>query len=170
MKFECRRPINGQFLRFMKFIRGKLVQCLALALAALCLSGCSTRFNRQWSAPTVTTASQSLPKSLSGRWEGSWLSGKNGHRGKLRCIITPLENNEYEFYYWATYWKLFRASYKINAQATEVDGKSQISGERDLGRLFGGVYTHTGEAADSAISATYKCRIDHGTFELSKVR
>lgn len=141
----------------------------ALTLAALCLSGCSTRFNRQWNKPTVTPAAQTSPTSLPGRWEGGWLSGKNGHQGKLRCIVTPLENGKYEFYYWATYWKLFRATYKIDASAVEIDGKHQISGERNLGRIFGGTYTHTGEAANGAISATYKCRIDHGAFDLSKI-
>ena len=64
----------------------------------------------------------------------------------------------------------FHATYKIDASAVTVDGKHQISGQRDLGRIFGGTYTHTGEAADDAISATYKCRIDHGTFELSKLK
>lgn len=141
---------------------------LAFAFATLCLTGCSTRFNRQWNAAATDAAAS--PDGLSGRWEGSWLSGKNGHRGRLRCIVTPRGHSEYEFYYWATYWKLFRATYKIDASAVAVEGKHQLSGQMDLGRIFGGMYTHTGEAMNDAMEATYKCRIDHGTFEMSKLK
>jgi len=147
-----------------------LVRSLFFSALALCLVGCSTRFNREWKAPRVQTTAESLPNHPVGRWEGSWLSGKNGHKGRLRCIVRRNSDGSHAFYYWATYWKIFRASYTIDAQIESTDHGWSISGERNLGRLFGGTYTHKGESRKGKLTATYDCRIDHGTFEMSKVR
>ncbi len=162
-------PGLAYLLARMTRFRFFVIRFAAMAAAVLLLTGCSTGFHRQWNSPPALTSAQSAPTHIAGRWEGSWLSGKNGHHGKLRCVVTPKGDDTYEFYYWATYWKLFRASYKIDAKVAAANGTWTLSGERDLGRLFGGAYRHEGEAKDGKLNATYECRIDHGTFEMTKV-
>lgn len=126
-------------------------------------SGCGTLYNRHWQA-----ASEQPLEGIEGRWEGRWLSDKNGHNGKLRCVVTHVDGNEYEFHYWATFWKIFSAAYRVEFEVVEENDRYIFSGEKNLGWIVGGVYTYEGEATDRNFAATYKCRIDHGAFHMAR--
>lgn len=136
------------------------VVCLAL----LSGSGCST-FNRDWQE----AAARPVPAgSLEGRWEGRWLSDVNGHTGKLRCIVARETGSQYEFHYWATFWKLFRATYKVHLHVRPVDIGYELRGEENLGKLAGGVYQYEGRVSGTNFTSTYRSPYDHGTFRLTR--
>ncbi|MEW6304572.1 MAG: hypothetical protein AB1705_13940 [Verrucomicrobiota bacterium] len=129
------------------------------------LTGCST-FNRQWERAAAVNA----PKDdIMGRWEGSWLSDKNGHTGSLRCIVKKLNENQYEFQYKAVYWKIFRYSYTVNMAVQKEEAGHRFQGEENLGKLAGGVYAYEGKIEGSQFDATYRCKYDHGTFKMRRL-
>ena len=73
-----RRPLPK-----MRFMRAKNISarlCLGLGLATIIFSGCSA-FNYEWRQAAKKTTPVS---SITGRWEGRWISEANGHNDKLR--------------------------------------------------------------------------------------
>ena len=136
----------------------------ALFFILLCLTGCSS-FNREYKSALA----QPIPTNdISGPWEGRWLSDKNQHTGKLRAVLRQSTDKEYEAYFQATFWKIFRASYRVPLQFDERNGRIILTGEQDLGLLSGGVYTYQGEATPENFFSTYKSKYDHGTFEMKR--
>jgi hypothetical protein len=130
----------------------------------LCLTGCSS-FNREYKA----ALSQPVPNgAISGPWEGRWLSDKNGHTGKLRAVLTKTSDQEYDARFHATFWKIFRSSYRVPLKFQEENGRTILSGEQNLGWLSGGDYTYQGEATPTTFFSTYKSKYDHGTFEMKR--
>jgi hypothetical protein len=136
----------------------------ALALALLLASGCST-FNRDWRS----AANEPAPtNSITGRWEGRWLSDANAHTGKLRCLLTPESGGKFRARFHATFWKIFHAGYTVTLVAESQGGTWQFHGEENLGGLGGGVYHYEGHASPTNFFSTYKSDYDHGTFELRR--
>jgi hypothetical protein len=134
-------------------------------IAATLLTGCSTSFNREYK----TALAEPIPSTdIAGPWEGKWVSDKNGHTGKLRAVLRQTSANEYNAYFHATFWKIFRASYRVPLKADDRNGRTILSGEADLGRLSGGVYTYQGEATPDEFFSTYKSKYDHGTFQMKR--
>lgn len=140
---------------------------LAFALLALCfLSGCASReFNRSWRQAN----SGGELSGIAGSWEGTWMSEATGHHGDLRCVVTPSEDNAgiCDFRYWASWSKVvcgeFDVAYAVRAGD---DGQYRVSGEKDLGKLGGGLYSHTGVATSEQFEATYRSKDDHGVFKM----
>lgn len=144
----------------------RTLRTLLLALAAaMTLAGCS--FNRHWKA---ALQQPSPANDMAGAWEGRWLSDKNGHTGRLRCIMTQTGTNTYHARFHATFWKIFRASYEAPFAATNSSGRFQFSGESDLGVLGGGTYHYTGMANESEFFSNYRSKYDHGTFKMERPR
>lgn len=136
---------------------------MALAAASLLFGGCS--YSRPWKA----ALRQPIPAGdISGPWEGRWLSDKNGHTGRLRCIMTATGTNGYNAHFHATFWKIFRASYQVPFAATNAGTRFTFTGESNLGKLAGGTYTYAGSADPSNFSATYRSKYDQGTFEMKR--
>jgi hypothetical protein len=140
----------------------KFTGSLFLLLCVLTLSGCST-FNRDW------RAASKLPNptdTIEGRWEGNWLSDKNGHNGKLRCLMTKLPDGKYEARFHAKYMKIL--SFKTTAffDVKKTDTNFVFSGDADLG-IFG-VYSYDGTVVGEKFQCTYKCSYDHGDFKMSR--
>lgn len=143
-----------------------LVACARL-LASSCLlllTGCST-FNHDWKQ---ASARPLVADSLEGRWEGHWLSDANGHTGKLRCLVTKETGFQYEFRYWATFWKVFRATYTTHLHVRKVNDEYEFRGEEDLGRFVGGIFQYEGKVSGTNFFSTYSSRYDHGTFRLTR--
>lgn len=132
--------------------------------SAFFLSGCSS-FNREWK--TVVAEPHSTVD-ISGPWEGRWLSDKNGHTGRLRGVFRKTGADAYDAHFHATFWKIFRATYRVPLKYEESNGLFTLSGKSDLGLLSGGVYTYEAEATPNRFFSTYKCRFDHGTFEMQR--
>ena len=139
-----------------------LAWALVLALAAL-VSGCTT-FHREWQAAAAKPASDSLE----GRWEGRWLSAANGHTGSLRCLLTRENDARYHARFHATYRKIFRAGYHVEFTGEMRAGAWQFTGDENLGWFAGGVYQYEGRVTPTNFFSTYRCKYDHGTFELRR--
>ncbi|MGZ8899888.1 MAG: hypothetical protein ACXW3Z_07315 [Limisphaerales bacterium] len=137
---------------------------IILTAALLLFSGCAS-FNQEYK----TALSEPIPTTdISGPWEGRWLSDKNGHTGKLRAVLRETSENEYEAYFHSTFWKVFRASYRVPLKGEQRAGRTILSGESNLGWLSGGVYSYQGEATPESFFSTYKSKHDNGTFEMKR--
>ena len=139
-------------------------RCAVFALMAILLCGCST-FNRDW------RRAESKPvtaDSVEGRWEGTWLSDSNGHNGKLRCLMTRVDDSKYEARFRATYAKILRFSYTVPLEMQPHDNGWEFNGEANLGKLAGGVYFYEGRVSPTNLFSTYRCKYDHGVFQLQR--
>jgi len=137
----------------------------SLLLGAILLSGGCTTFGHAWAKAAkepVTT------NSLLGCWEGTWLSEANGHNGNLRCVVTLKNDGTYSARFHAIYKKVLGFGYTVPLKAAETNGMFQFSGEADLGWWAGGVYHYEGHAQDTNFFSTYRCKYDHGTFQMTR--
>jgi hypothetical protein len=134
-------------------------------LLAMLTMGCST-FSREWKA---AAAHPSPADDISGCWEGSWSSGKNGHNGSLRCLMTKLDDAHYLTRYKATYWKLLRFGYAVKMRVEKPSPDNfKSEGEADLGWWGGGVYRYEGQITPINFYSTYKSDYDQGTFRMKR--
>lgn len=148
--------------RTNQFFRASRWTC-SVALALL-VCGCSS-FNREWKR----AGQQPAPtNSITGRWEGHWLSEVNAHTGKLRCIITHQTNDLYAARFRATYMKILRFSYTVPLTVNASNEVWHFRGEEDLGALAGGIYRYVGSATATNFQSTYDSRYDRGTFEMQR--
>ena len=136
----------------------------AVGLLCLLLCGCST-FNRDWRYAATQPAA---PTSVAGRWEGRWLSGANGHQGKLRCLMTRESDECYQARFRATYGGVFRFSYSVPLTLRAHDCGWEVNGEANLGKLAGGTYYYEGRITPTNFPSTYRSKYDHGSFELHR--
>ena len=126
-------------------------------------AGCST-FNSEWKK-----AARAAPaEEITGRWEGSWRSERNGHHGSLRCVITRTDGQLCRARYKATWWKVFRFGYTVTMHVEKTATAFRFQGEADLGWMAGGHYDYAGEATSTTFSSTYKSKHDHGVFEMRR--
>ena len=141
----------------------KLLPRLVAIAAATALMPSCIGFQRQWNR-----AEREPQRGIEGAWTGSWSSSFNGHKGKLRCVVTETAPGTYEFYYWATWARVVSAGFRIECEVEEKGGKWIFSGDKDLGKL-GGAFSYEGTVTKGKLKATYKSdRGDTGTFELSR--
>lgn len=148
------------------------IRLLPLLLAVLLpvLASSCTGWPRGWSA---AKRGAHPADGLSGAWEGTWRSVPTGHTGKLRCAVFPKSPDTWEYRYRASWAKVLCAGFKVDCLAVrQKDGTWKISGERDLGPLFGGIFKHTGTVSGDGekLDATYNAKLDHGTLTLRRVR
>ncbi len=137
---------------------------LLFAFSLLGLSGCLT-YQSSWEQG----ASLKPVNPVEGRWKGTWLSGANGHTGSLRAVATHANGDIYRFQIGATFWKILRASYDVNFTVLPDGDNHTLTGEQTLSGLMGGLYTYEGRIEDGNFTASYKSRLDHGTFRMRKV-
>ena len=138
------------------------LRLLAHMLAAVFNSRAA--FHREWQRwdnPPVSDP-------VAGRWTGEWVSEKSGHRGELRCVLTPDGSNFYRAHFYATFSKLFSVGYVTKFEAARTDGCVHLRGEEDLGRLAGGVYRCEGNVQQHKLLCQYSCRYDRGIFRLER--
>ena len=134
-----------------------LLSVVALSL----LSSCGTGFHKAWSdAPAH-------PQSIEGRWEGCWTSGFNGHTGKLRCVVGAEQpGHTREFFYYATWGKVFRGSFHAVHEVAAHDGVTAFTAKHDIGKR--GTFHAEGTVTSSDFQATYRAAGDHGTFVMKR--
>ncbi|MFV1994279.1 MAG: hypothetical protein ACC661_02490 [Verrucomicrobiales bacterium] len=132
------------------------------------IAGCaSPDFAASWKKTSTTPP----PESIEGAWEGSWTSLGSGHTGRLRCLVTRAPETSpqaYNFHYWASWAKVLSGEFQVTYEVEQDGDLYRFSGEQDLGKMLGGVFTHTGEATRDRFEASYEARVDHGTFVLSR--
>jgi hypothetical protein len=135
-----------------------------LLLGTLLSSGCSS-FDRAWAKSAHEPL---MGNRLLGSWGGSWKSDANGHNGSLRCVITQKRDGTYKARFHAVYKKVIGFGYTATLQATETNGTFHFKGEADLGWWAGGVYQYEGHAEETNFFSTYRCKYDHGTFQMTR--
>lgn len=142
-----------------------LIPVILAGVGLVLLTGCSS-YNRKWRA----ALEQPIPaNSIAGPWEGIWISDANGHHGRLRCIMTPRGDGEYDAHFKAKYRKILSFSYSVPLRARSPgENQWQFSGEADLGKLAGGLYTYEGAATPKSFFSTYNSKYDHGKFDLNR--
>lgn len=127
-------------------------------------TGCSS-FNSAWRKAGRNPAPT---HSMTGRWEGRWISDVNGHHGKLRCIVTSTDEN-YAARFRATYMHLLHFSYTVPLTISASNEVWQFQGEEDLGAVAGGIYRYLGTATATNFRSTYDSKYDHGKFEMHRL-
>lgn len=142
----------------------KAFQLLGLTIGLLLATGCSS-FNREWKAAAATTP---VSGTIEGAWDGTWLSDHNGHNGRLRAIITKLDDDEYHARFHATYMKMLTFGQAVNLQVKKNGTNFTFSGSAELGKAYGGIYSYEGNSSPEGFYSTYNCSIDHGTFRMTR--
>jgi hypothetical protein len=141
---------------------GPVICGLSLAILT---TGCRS-FHRGWKAATAASPPAS---DISGPWDGSWLSDVNGHHGRLRCLVTRLDERHYRARYKATYRKILRFGYTVDMEiARPLNDRFQFNGKADLGWWGGGIYHYDGYATTTNLFSTYNSKYDHGTFQMKR--
>ena len=143
----------------------KMTQAICALMLGMAATGCST-FNREWKM----AATEPRPvNDITGPWEGSWNSDKNGHSGNLRCLLSKIDDTHYRARYKATYRKIMRFGYTLAMNVKHgTDNAYNFQGEADLGWWAGGVYHYEGQITSTNFVSTYKSKYDQGTFRMKR--
>ena len=136
---------------------------LVLVLPLLAL-GCSS-FHREWK---VAASTPPPARGITGRWQGTWLSHSNAHTDKLRCLITKQTDELYEARFHAKYQKILSFGYTVILHAKRTEDAFQFDGDADLGWFAGGAYHYEGKATPTNFFSTYRCKGDHGVFQMTR--
>lgn len=155
-----------QRLRQSPSNRMKTILTLAVAATGFFLSGCSS-FKYEWRQ----AAKNPIPtEDITGRWEGRWKSDSNGHQDNLRCLITKVDERNYDAKFHAAYkkWITVHFGYTVRLEARPGTNGVAFTGSENLGVLAGGVYTYEGHANPTNFSSTYDSKYDRGTFQMKR--
>lgn len=135
--------------------------CAFLAMLWLVASGCST-FNRDWEMAGVAAKKGGIDS----RWQGTWTSDANGHSGALRCILEKASETNYLARFDSTYKKVLHFKSTVMLNATNGPTNVRFTGEAKLPWWAGGLYRYEGVASPTNFFSTYRCKSDHGTFQM----
>ena len=151
-------------IRFFRRAGLRAGQAAAGLVLVLLLSGCSS-FNRHWKQ----AAAQPAPAAeILGRWQGTWQSDASGHSDPLRCLITRNDQGEYQARFHAKYHKFLTFGYAVKLKVTKSGEEFQFRGHANLHWWAGGIYDYEGKATATNFFSTYRCKYDHGTFEMTR--
>ena len=129
------------------------------------ISGGCTSFDHDWQK---SARDNPAPSDLQGRWTGTWVSEVNGHTDSLRCVVTKKEDGNYKARFLARYHKILSFGYTVTLKVQTTNNKFTFSGDANLGWLKGGLYHYEGHATTTNYSSTYRCKYDHGTFQMGR--
>lgn len=138
-----------------------------IGLVLLASSGCSavSGFRRDFNSPCCCA---SHGDGLAGCWEGCWESLCTGHHGDLQAIITKIDDTHYCARYHGNFFRFIPFEYSMTLTAVPDGDRLILSGQKDLGKLAGGVYRFTGYATESHFHADYSSCKDRGVFIMSR--
>jgi len=137
---------------------------LLLLLPVLLFSAC-TGLPRGWAEAKRTPPAGAV----SGAWAGTWRSEVNGHHGGLRAVAAPVDKDIMRFRFRASWARILCAGFTVDTTARPApDGTWTISGSKDLGPLFGGVFHCRGTVKDGVFQARYEAKLDRGVMEMRR--
>lgn len=142
---------------------------LLLTAALLPLAG-GCAFDRKWNR-MGSEPSAKADTGLAGRWVGTWTSERSNHKGKLRAIITPVNEITYRADFNATYLGILRFGYSMNLTARPEEGSAgatRFTGQENLGWIAGGLYQYEGVTDGQTFECTYQAKSDHGRFRMTR--
>ncbi|MDX1953522.1 MAG: hypothetical protein SFY81_15210 [Verrucomicrobiota bacterium] len=132
--------------------------------AVLLVTGCSS-FNKEWKAALKNP----IPaQDITGPWEGRWMNEDESHGGKLRCLLTKIDQQTYRADFHAKYKRILSFGYSVQLKGTNSNGNFEFTGEEDLGKLAGGLYTYSGTITPERFFSTYKSSYETGTLKMER--
>lgn len=143
-------------------------------LTALCLVlfvSCAGRsFDSAWNQAEKDYRSGKTSK-VTGPWQGTWLSASSGHKGNLRCVVSPAggtnDEGKYLFRYWATWAGPLQDGFDAEFDIKKMGSQYHVEGELDLGAF--GSFRHEGVIQGEHFEANYHSSSgDHGNFTLRR--
>jgi hypothetical protein len=143
----------------MKFLFSLTRIIPLLAVGILC--GCSS-FNRDWKKASVNSTD------IQGRWEGTWTSVPSGHSDKLRCLVEKISEEKYRARFDSTYEKIIHFKSNVILSGAKTNSAFHFSGDAKLPWWAGGIYHYAGKVDPTNFVSTYRCKYDHGTFQMSR--
>lgn len=85
----------------------------------------------------------------------------------MRCIVGPERGGTRDFYYHATWGKVFRGAFKSEHEVSrQKDGETRFTARRNIQQH--GFFQAEGAITPAEFNATYKAAGDHGVFELKR--
>lgn len=129
---------------------------LRFLLVQICLLGTGTAapgFQRQWERELDGRPAPGS-RGITGPWEGTWKSEKNGHTGELRCLVEAKDGGKYVFRYWAKWCGGLSGTFSLPCQVARAGGGYAVSGSKNLG-LFG-TYHHEGTITGDRFEARFR--------------
>src|SRR4051812_1908143 len=112
-----------QGMRHLRMQNIKVSSATWLIGLTMLASGCNT-FNTEWQK----AARSPVTTSLAGRWEGTWTSDVNGHNGRLRCVITELNQGIYQARFHAKYQKVLSFGYTVPLKVVPTESGVNFNG------------------------------------------
>ena len=143
---------------------GRHLFALLIGVLLLFAGGC-TSFDHDWQK---SARLQATPDDIQGRWQGVWISEVNGHTDSLRCVVTKKPDGIYKARFLARYHKVLSFGYTVPLKVDATGNEFKFSGDANLGWLKGGVYHYEGHAGLTNFFSTYRCKYDHGTFQMGR--
>ena len=134
-------------------------------LILVLVTGCCG-FNREWDRAVVEPPGTNA---VAGRWDGFWMSERNGHNGRLRCLIQPATKGTFSARFHARYWKVLSFGYTVPLAVRCSNEVCRFESEANLGKLAGGVYRYAGTVAGTNFHSSYRSKYDHGYFQMRRV-
>lgn len=148
-------------VRFLRFL-----PCLAILL----LAGCS-HFDERFAAASRAPEKRAQ---FAGAYSGRWMSaGHAGSGGGLRCILTKMNDTDYNADFHAT-WHGFSSGHSVVLHTKPTAGKNSgaraFEGTSKLRTPIGaGTYSCQGTLDAETMQAAYDATYDRGSFRLSRV-
>jgi hypothetical protein len=104
---------------------------------------------------------------LSGRWQGNWVSCKDGHEGRLKASFCKLSETCYQVRFTGTFLVVLPFCFSVDLQLTgQEDGKVFLAGSHRL-PIFG-MFHFNAVATQCEFAATYWSCDDEGRFNLCR--
>jgi hypothetical protein len=157
-------PYVGLVMKSSKTGRVRSLSLAVLGILPLLTGGC-TSFSYDWQKAARQFPA---PADLQGCWQGTWVSEVNGHTDSLRCVITKKDDGVYNARFLARYHKVLSFGYTVPLKVQPDADKFTFSGDANLGWLKGGLYHYEGHADVTNFFSTYRCKYDHGTFQMGR--
>ncbi len=110
---------------------------------------------------------QAWATDLSGSWSGYWVSDSTGHKGPLRCTLTPVSATSYRADFNGRFFKLIPFRYSVVLDVVQDGDTVTLSGEHVLGRRLG-TFTYHATANGSEFNANYSSCKDEGRFVMTR--
>jgi hypothetical protein len=82
--------------------------------------------------------------------------------------VSKQSPQEYRFLYRATWKKILHGTYAVIEDVQREGDVFTMRGQADLGKLYGGRYEYEGTATPTNFFSTYRSKIDHGTFRMTR--
>ena len=106
---------------------------------------------------------------LCGNWQGSWVSCKSGHNGRLRATFCRISKTKVQAKFTGSFCKVFPFRYKAVLDIVhEEDGLIQLRGSRKLGPLMGTFY-YEATITENQFKASYRSKRDCGQWNMTRV-